>query len=101
MRPTVNGNEPPPWANAIRSRGDCSDEEPGHLVPVHGLRPVPDHHRPGRRHLHPPPGRVALLAPPGRAPAVLLDLAEAPAVDHHPGAARRLVGQLDEPAVAE
>ncbi len=75
-------------------------EQPREIEGVRGLRPVAEHDRHGREHLHIHAVVVAVCDPAARAPAAVVDLAERPAVDHHPCPARGAVVERDPAAVA-
>ena len=86
-----SGSVPSPTNRAGRARdhaGDVVVEQTRQVERVLGLRPVAEHHRHGRQHLHADAVAVALLQAARAVPAVVRDLAEQRAVDHHPRAPR-------------
>src|SRR6266566_3970493 len=64
------------------------------------LRPIAEHHRHGRKHLHRNSRVVALLDATFGIPHIVGDLAKNALADHHPRAARLVVIQPNESAVA-
>src|SRR5262245_33269840 len=79
---------------------DVIVEKPRQVVSVLRLGPVTAHHRHSGKHLHGDTVPVAILQTTARVPAVVFDLAEEFAVDHHAGAAGTDVFHLHEAARA-
>ena len=89
--------QPDEAAGAARdNRRDVVVQQRREVERVLRLRPVAEHHRNRREHLHVDAGGGAVLEAAPRVPAVVLDLAEERAVQDHPRAPRRVVVELDE-----
>ena len=64
------------------------------------FRPIAEHHRHGGKHLHRHANAVTFLNAAFRIPHIVGDFAKDAIANHHPGAARLVVVEPNEPAVA-
>ena len=80
--------------------GDVIVQPARKIERVRRFRPIAEHHRHGRKHLHRNAVAVAFFDAPLRIPDVVGDLAKDAVADHHPRAARLVVFQPNESAVA-
>ncbi len=80
--------------------GDVIVQPPGKIERVRRLRPIAEHHRHGREHLHGNAVAITLLDATLRIPDVVGDLAKDAVALHHPRAARLIMIEPNESAVA-
>ena len=86
---------------ALHDIRDVIVQEHGKVERVLRLRPITEHDRNGRQHLHADLVMGALAHADFGIPAVVLDLAEEFSVDHHPGATGLMMLQRNEAAITE
>ena len=80
--------------------GDVIVESARKIESIGRLRPITEHHRHGREHLHGNAGPIALLDPARRVPCVVADLAKKLVADHHPRATGPMMLHPNESGIA-